>query len=239
MANRPTPSGEFESGSLRRIIHGQRRRLLLARPSPTSRIPPERGAETSPAHGGNRPQGRRPCRPERGRDHLRWLRSRAPPPLLGCASDTQRSRSRGCGERPAAVPAPGLGARARYRCRASRSVHLRPVAQRRQRRDRLMVTKTSTNGARNVGSEIAYLTGALKAPTLAVAVDRLAERPAPRTGATRSSSPRVCSARSPPAKPTAARDASAPPASRPGVVGGVRPAFAEARRHHPSGRSIR
>ncbi|MBF6326895.1 IS21-like element helper ATPase IstB [Nocardia transvalensis] len=39
-----------------------------------------------------------------------------------------------------------------------------------------MATKTSTNGARNIGSEIAYLARALKAPTLANAVDRLAER---------------------------------------------------------------
>ncbi len=39
-----------------------------------------------------------------------------------------------------------------------------------------MATKTSTNSARNVGSEIAYLARALKAPTLAGAVDRLAER---------------------------------------------------------------
>ncbi|MFG1795820.1 IS21-like element helper ATPase IstB [Nocardia sp. NPDC049149] len=39
-----------------------------------------------------------------------------------------------------------------------------------------MATKTSTNGSRNVGSEIAYLARALKAPTLADAVDRLADR---------------------------------------------------------------
>lgn len=41
-----------------------------------------------------------------------------------------------------------------------------------------MATKTSAaaNGSRNIGSEIAYLARALKAPTLAGAVDRLAER---------------------------------------------------------------
>ncbi|MFI6048399.1 IS21-like element helper ATPase IstB [Nocardia sp. NPDC051321] len=39
-----------------------------------------------------------------------------------------------------------------------------------------MTAKASTYGARHVGSEIAYLARALKAPTLASAVDRLAER---------------------------------------------------------------
>ncbi|CAM4516642.1 IS21-like element helper ATPase IstB [Nocardia ninae] len=39
-----------------------------------------------------------------------------------------------------------------------------------------MTAKSSTSGARNVGSEIAYLARVLKAPTLAGAVDRLAER---------------------------------------------------------------
>jgi IstB-like ATP binding protein len=37
-------------------------------------------------------------------------------------------------------------------------------------------TSAAANGSRNIGSEIAYLARALKAPTLAGAVDRLAER---------------------------------------------------------------
>ena len=97
---------------------------------------------------------------------------------------------------------------------------LRPRRRRRstRRRGRLMATKTNRDRRRrrrNVASELAFLTRALKAPSLAAAVERLAERARPRAGPTRSSWPPACNARSPPAKPTAARAASAPPGSRP------------------------
>src|SRR2546423_12341789 len=39
-----------------------------------------------------------------------------------------------------------------------------------------MATKTTTGSGRNVAAELAYLTRTLKAPSLAAAVDRLAER---------------------------------------------------------------
>lgn len=39
-----------------------------------------------------------------------------------------------------------------------------------------MATKTNTGSGRNLGAELAYLTRTLKAPSLAAAVDRLAER---------------------------------------------------------------
>lgn len=39
-----------------------------------------------------------------------------------------------------------------------------------------MATKTNTSSGRNITAELAYLTRTLKAPSLAAAVDRLAER---------------------------------------------------------------
>ncbi|MFD1935369.1 MULTISPECIES: hypothetical protein [Nonomuraea] len=63
-----------------------------------------------------------------------------------------------------------------------------------------MAAKTS----RNVASEIAYLTRALKAPSLAASVERARLR----NGRTRSFWLPVCSARSQPAKPTAVKAAS-------------------------------
>ncbi len=68
---------------------------------------------------------------------------------------------------------------------------------------------------RDLTAELAYLTRALKAPTLRGAVDRLAERARAESWTTRSSSSAVCNAKSPPATATAAKDASAPPGSRP------------------------
>jgi hypothetical protein len=53
-------------------------------------------------------------------------------------------------------------------------------------------------GSRDVTAELAYLTRALKAPTLREAIGRLANVPAPKPGATRSSSRPVCNARCPP-----------------------------------------
>jgi hypothetical protein len=72
-------------------------------------------------------------------------------------------------------------------------------------------TKTS----RDLTGELAFLTRALKAPTLRDAAGRLAERARAEAGRTRSSSPPASNAKSPPAKPTAAKGASAPRGSPP------------------------
>jgi hypothetical protein len=75
-----------------------------------------------------------------------------------------------------------------------------------------MVTGTKT--ARDVSAEIAYLTRALKAPTLRESAGRLAER-ARSESWTHQEYLAVCNGRSPPAMPTAAKTASGPPRSRP------------------------
>ena len=78
-----------------------------------------------------------------------------------------------------------------------------------------MPTKAATAPARNVASEIAFLTRALKAPSLAAAVERLADRARPSRGRMRSSWPRVCSGRSPPGSLTAVKAGSVRRVSRP------------------------
>ena len=76
----------------------------------------------------------------------------------------------------------------------------------------------TTTPARDTVAEIAYLTRALKAPTLRTAVERLAERARAEAGPMRSSSLLACNARSRPGRTTAARAGSeprdSPPASR-------------------------
>jgi hypothetical protein len=62
-------------------------------------------------------------------------------------------------------------------------------------------------------SDLAFYSRAMKAPALLDAAERLAERPGANPGLTPSSWSPACSARSPPASPTAARPASAQPAS--------------------------
>lgn len=76
-------------------------------------------------------------------------------------------------------------------------------------------TKTTANG-RDVTSEIAYLTRALKAPALRDSVGRLADEPARRAGPTRNTSPPACSGRSLPATRTAPRVVSGRPGFPPG-----------------------
>ena len=80
---------------------------------------------------------------------------------------------------------------------------------------RLMPAKT-TSTSRDVEAELAFLTRALKAP-IAARVDPTPGRTGPGRvlDLSRSSWPRACNARSPPASPTAAKAASAPPGSRP------------------------
>jgi hypothetical protein len=78
-----------------------------------------------------------------------------------------------------------------------------------------MATKTTT-ARRDLTAELAYLTRALKAPTLREAVGRLAERARRETWSYEEFLAHACSVKCPPANPTAVRDASVPPASRHG-----------------------
>ena len=71
-------------------------------------------------------------------------------------------------------------------------------------------------------AELAFLTRALKAPTLRRPFPGWPNAPAASPGRTRSSSPRACNGRSPRGSPTAARVGSAPPGSRPERPRGVR-----------------
>lgn len=69
--------------------------------------------------------------------------------------------------------------------------------------------------ARDLTSEVAYLTRALKAPTLRDSVDRLAERARAESWSIWSSWSPACNERSPPVNPTAVRAASGPHGSLP------------------------
>lgn len=76
-----------------------------------------------------------------------------------------------------------------------------------------MTTKT----ARDVGAEIAYLTRALKAPSLRESVGRLAERARSESRSHEAYLAIVCNVRPPPGMRTAAKTESGPPASRPAI----------------------
>jgi hypothetical protein len=78
-----------------------------------------------------------------------------------------------------------------------------------------MAARTAPAAAGDIGAELAFLTRALKAPTLRTSVARLAERARAEGWTMRSSWPPACNARSPHESPMAARAASATPASRP------------------------
>jgi hypothetical protein len=79
-----------------------------------------------------------------------------------------------------------------------------------------MAAAVSKATSRDTTAEIAFLTRALKAPTLRESVSRLAERArAESWNPMRSSWPPACNGRLPPGSPTAGRAASAPPGSRP------------------------
>jgi hypothetical protein len=73
---------------------------------------------------------------------------------------------------------------------------------------------TTAKPARDLTAELAFLSRALKAPTLRQSVARLAER-ARGEGWSHEEFLAACNASSPPGKPTAARAASGTPASRP------------------------
>ncbi len=75
-------------------------------------------------------------------------------------------------------------------------------------------TKAVSSSSRDLPAEVAFLTRALKAPTLREAVPRLVERARAESGPTRSSWSPACNARCPRGRATAVRAASAPPASR-------------------------
>ena len=67
--------------------------------------------------------------------------------------------------------------------------------------------------ARDTTAEIAFLTRALKAPTLRESVPRLAERARAESWTMRSSSPPACNAKSRRGSPTAGKGGSGPPGS--------------------------
>ena len=80
----------------------------------------------------------------------------------------------------------------------------------------VMATAKTTAAARDLTAEVAFLTRALKAPTLRESVARLAERARAESWTPRGVPGRLPATRGrPPGSPTAARAASAPPGSRP------------------------
>jgi hypothetical protein len=74
---------------------------------------------------------------------------------------------------------------------------------------------TTPTTARDLSAEIAFVTRALKAPTLRESVDRLAERARAESWTHEEFLLACCNVRSPPASHTAGRAASAQPTSRP------------------------
>ena len=76
-------------------------------------------------------------------------------------------------------------------------------------------TTKTTKTSRDLGAEVAFLTRALKAPTLRESVPRLAERARTESWSHEEFLVACLHGKSPPVSPTAARAASAPPATQP------------------------
>ena len=152
-----------------------------------------------------------------GHGDLRRAGGRRPCPLLGQASDASPTRAHA---QPPSATAPPTGARPRQPA-PSRVVEQRSLADYDaafglETEVGVMATKTTATAGRDVTAELAFLTRALKAPTLRDAVDRLAER-ARAESWTHEEFLAACLQREVSARdsPTAARAASAPPGSRP------------------------
>ena len=144
---------------------------------------------------GDRPAGRRARHPRPSRRHRRRRGGRPPSPALWPPTTPSR--------RPSTARSP-VQPRLEPRARCVRRGRRRGTGPRRLRPGRR---------GRLMAADVAYLCRALKAPSLAAAVDRLAER-ARADGWSHEEFLAACSSvKSPPERPTAASCASAPPAS--------------------------
>src|SRR5581483_2080395 len=128
------------------------------------------------APGGDRSPHRSRRRPSPSEGLLRRAAGRRPRTDLGLAPDHLRPRAR----RRRESPAPRAGRRAAPGARTGRADplpgRLRPST-RPRRRGGVMATRTATKtAARDFTADVAFLTRALKAPTLRESVTRLAER---------------------------------------------------------------
>src|SRR4051794_3547438 len=225
---RPRPAARGgPDGDAATAAGGADDRLAGRDPAAAGSLRPARRQRLLGLAGRDRPPSGADRRPRPGPGILRRPDRRRPPTGLGEAPDDQRSRP--SQRRRGAAPSPDRAApgdRTRGRAALPGRLRHRP---RPGRRSGLMASTKQ----RDVDAEIAFLTRALKAPTLRESVARLADRgrggppprgggcpasptgPARRAGPRRSSSSPACNARSPPATRTAARAGSGPPASPP------------------------